>query len=134
MKATKRLIVSLILPALIAVSVPPGLAMQASRAVEKRISLSSGRTRKIQGRTDSSTSYVYKLRAKKDQHLDARVTAEGGVATFSVVPPGTEILENAAGVKEWSGTLPQTGEYSIIVSITSNSELKSPYTLELTIK
>lgn len=134
MKATKRLILSLILLALIAGSVPTALAQQGRLAVEKRISLSRGRTRTIRGKTYSSTSYVYKLRAQKDQRLEARVTAEGGDATFSIVPPGTEILENAAGVKEWSGTLPQTGEYSVIVSITSTSELKVPYTLELTIR
>lgn len=134
MKAMKRLIVSLVLLALITGSAPYALAQQGRLAVEKRISLTRGRTRKIQGKTDSSTSYVYKLRAQKDQQLQARITAEGDVATFSIVPPGTEILENAAGVKEWSGTLPQTGEYSIIVSITSNSELKTPYTLELSIK
>ncbi len=134
MKSVKRLIVSLILSALIAGHLPLVLAQQGRLAVEKRISLSRGRTRKIQGKTFSSTSYVYKLRAQKEQQLTARITAEGDVATFSIVPPGTESLENAAGVKEWSGTLPQTGEYSIVVSITSNSELKVPYTLELTIK
>jgi hypothetical protein len=110
---------------------PQALA-QGRIAIEKRISLSRNKTKTVRGKTDSSTSYIYRMRAQKDQKLEVRVTSEGGVATFSIIPPGTQILENAAGVKEWAGTLIETGDYSIIVAVSSSGVEKIPYTLEVT--
>lgn len=133
MNIARHLIVSFILLALVAGSTPLALS-QGQIAVEKRIHLSRGRTKTVRGKTDSSTSYIYTMRAQKDQKLEARVTSEGGVATFSIIPPGTQTLENAAGVKEWSGTLPENGEYSIIVAVSSSSVDKIPYALEVTIR
>ncbi|HEY0323313.1 MAG TPA: hypothetical protein VGC66_20315 [Pyrinomonadaceae bacterium] len=133
MTINKYLTISLILLALSIGSTPLASA-QGQVGVEKRISLSRGKTKTIRGKTDSSTSYIYKMRAQKDQKLVARVTSDGGVATFSIVPPGTQILENAAGVKEWSGMLPETGDYLIIVAVSSSGVDKISYTLELTIR
>src|SRR3712207_2228435 len=98
----------------------PRVLAQGNLAIEKRMSLSRGKTRTVRGKIDSSTSYVYKTRARKDQRLEARVNSEGGAVTFSIIPPGTQTLENAAGVKEWSGVLPADGEYLIIVAVNSS--------------
>jgi hypothetical protein len=133
MKVVKHLTITFILLALITGNTSPASA-QGQSAVEKRIHLSRGKTKTVRGRTDSSTSYVYKMRAQKEQKLEARITSEGGVATLSIVPPGAQILENAAGVKEWAGQLPETGEYSIIVAVNASGENKIPYTLEITIR
>ena len=134
MNSNRYLTVSFILLALLTGGAPLAAQAQTRIAVEKRIQLSRGRTRTIRGKADSTTSYVYKLRARKDQTLEARVTSEGGAASFSIVPPGTQILDNAAGVSQWSGALPEDGEYFIIVTISTSGEAEIPYTLELTMK
>lgn len=133
MRTTRNLLISFALFGLLAGSAPPSLA-QGQIAIERRIKVSRGKTKTLRGKADSSTSYVYKIRAEKDRTLEARVSSEGGVATFSIVPPGTQILENAAGVKEWSGALPESGEYSIVVAMNATVAAKTPYTLELTIR
>lgn len=133
MNTARHLIVSFILLALVTGSTPLALS-QGQIAIQKRIHLSRGRTKTVRGKTDSSTSYIYTTRAQKDQKLEAHLTSEGGVATFSIIPPGTQSLENAAGVRDWSGTLTETGEYSIIVAVSSTSVDKIPYTLEVTIR
>jgi hypothetical protein len=132
MNTTRYLTISFIMLALITAGMPTALS-QGRIAVEKRIHISRNKTKTVRGKTDSSTSYIYKMRAQKDQKLEARITSEGEVATFSIIPPGTQILENAAGVKEWAGTLTETGDYSIIVAISSSGVDKIPYTLAITI-
>jgi hypothetical protein len=133
MNTTKYLTISFILLALIISSMPSALS-QGRIAVEKRIHISRNKTKTVRGKTDSSTSYIYKMRAQKDQKLEVRITSEGEVATFSIIPPGTQILENAAGVKEWAGTLTETGDYSIIVAIGSSAVDEIPYTLAVTMR
>ena len=133
MNIARHLIVSFILLAFVTGSTPLALS-QGQIAIQKRIHLSRGRTKTVRGKTDSSTSYIYTMRAQKDQKLEVRLTSEGGVATFSIIPPGTQTLENAAGVKDWSGTLPENGEYSIIVAVSSSGADRIPYTLEATIR
>ena len=133
MQTTRHLFTAFILLALLVGNIPLSLA-QGRIAVERRVRLSRGKSKTIRGKADSSTSYAYKIRAEKDQKLEARVSSDGGVATFSIVPPGTQTLKNGAGVKEWSGTLPETGEYTIVVVINTNDVEKVPYVLELTIR
>ena len=133
MRATVRLLISLVLLSVPVINTPLSLA-QGQIAVQKKISLSRGKTKTLRGRADSFTSYVYKFRAEKGRSLQARVSSEGGTATFSIVPPGTQILGNAAGVKEWSGTLTESGVYSVIVAMNSTADTRTPYTLELTLQ
>jgi predicted secreted protein len=133
MRTTLRLLISLAMLSLPIANTPPALA-QGQIAVEKKISLSRGKTRTLRGRADSFTSYVYKFRAEKGRSLQARVTSEGGTATFSIVPPGTQILANAAAVKEWQGTLPEQGVYSVVVAMNTTGDAMTPYTLELTLQ
>lgn len=133
MRVNRRLLTSFIVLALLAGSLPAALA-QGQFAVEKKVRLSRGKTKTLRGKTDSSTSYVYKIQADKDRRLEARLTSEAATATFSIVPPGTQILENGAGVKEWTGVLPETGIYSIIVAVQASAGAEVPYTLELTLQ
>jgi hypothetical protein len=133
MKIGRQLSVSLVLLTLLVGSIPSAVA-QGQIAVERKVRLSPGKSKILRGKTDFSTSYAYKIRADKDRRLEARISSEGGSATFSIVPPGTQTLENGAGVKEWSGTLPVTGEYIIVVAMNTKAEGKFPYTLELTIR
>jgi P pilus assembly chaperone PapD len=133
MQTAKNLLISSIVLALL-LGGATLVSAQKSIAKEKRISLSQGKSKTIRGKTDSQTSYVYKFRAQKDQNLEAKLTSEGSAATFSIVPPVVQTLENAAAVTQWSGALPEAGEYSIVVVMNSKAATKMPYTLELTIK
>lgn len=133
MQAIRHLFTAFVLIALLVGTLSPSFA-QGRIAVEKRVRLSSGKTKTIRGKANASTSYVYKLRADKDRRLEARISSEGGTATFSIVPPGTQIMENAAGIKEWAGVLPETGEYVVVVTMNTSGDTEVPYTLELTIR
>ena len=133
MQVVRHLFASFVLLTLLAGSIPSSLA-QDQIAVERKVKLSRGKSRILRGKADFSTSYAYKIRAEKDQRLEARLTSEGGNATFSIIPPGTQTLENGAGVKEWSGALPETGEYIIVVAMNTRAEGKFTYALELTIR
>lgn len=107
---------------------------QTDIAIEKRLRLKKGKAT-VRGKSDYGTSYVYKLKAKKDQRLEVRVTSTDSTninaVTFSVIPPGSKTLEGAAGVSSWTGVLPDAGEYSIVVVINTKGALKVPYTLEV---
>lgn len=133
MQLAGRLFASFVLLTLLVGSIQLSFA-QSQIAVERKVKLSRGKSKILRGKADFLTSYAYKIRAEKDQKLEARLSSEGGNATFSIVPPGTQILENGAGVKEWSGALPETGEYLIVVAMNTKAEGKFPYALELTIR
>lgn len=133
MRVTRHLLTLFIALTLLAGSLPTALS-QGQLAVEKNVKLSRGKTKTLRGKTDSYTSYVYKVRAEKDRTLEARLTSDNNTATFSIVPPGTQTLENGAGVKEWTGVLPETGVYSIIVAVPGSASVEVPYTLQLTIQ
>ncbi|HEX8096424.1 MAG TPA: hypothetical protein VF507_00250, partial [Pyrinomonadaceae bacterium] len=77
------------------------------------------------------TSYSYRVRAKKDQQMEVSISPTGG-ATFSIVGPAA--LPNAAGVSNWSGALPQDGDYSIVVAVSARVTQKVPFQLEVALK
>jgi hypothetical protein len=76
----------------------------------------------------------YKLYAKKGQQLILHLTSAKKNAVFAVyLPKMTGFLENKQNVKDWSGTLPQTGDYEIMV-FPEDEVTDTTFTLEITIK
>ncbi|MDT5261848.1 MAG: hypothetical protein QOC61_852 [Acidobacteriota bacterium] len=93
-----------------------------------------GRTTAIlKGRADNAHGFTYKLAAKKGQTMTVHVTATGGAAIFSITAPGGPI-EDGLEVKDWTGELPDTGNYLIAVWNKKKRGAAIPYTLELTIR
>lgn len=91
----------------------------------RRISFARGQTSTIlRARLKPYTNHVYRLSARKGQHMAVRLQAPVNDVVFWVqsrkYSPGrdTLLLEGIykGGVADWSGELPVTGEYEIYVS------------------
>ena len=88
-----------------------------------RVKFPPGRTTVIlKGKTTGGPSesggmdpIAYKLRARRGQQMSLRLISARKNAVFGVYLPGMDLLEGAQGVKDWSGTLPKSGDYEIIV-------------------
>ena len=106
----------------------------------RRIQFARGRTTTILRGTLSARAdarHVYLLRARAGQTLTAHITASGrGDAVFSIrAPSGTHVDEDHPIETDWSGELPQSGDYRITV-FNPSAHVRGlvRYTLEITIR
>lgn len=76
---------------------------------------------------------AYKLRARRGQQMTLRLISAKKNAVFGVYLPGMDLLEGAQGVKDWSGTLPKSGDYEIIV-YPDDEMTDTSFTLDVTIR
>jgi hypothetical protein len=99
------------------------------RAVTRQVNFARGRTTAvIKDRVKLCTSHEWVLRARGGQTMTVHI-ATGNKTSFTVQSPSGTI-EDADGVKDWSGELPENGEYIIIVG----TDATAAYTLEVTIR
>jgi len=54
-------------------------------------------------------------------------------AVFGLYAPGMDLVEGAQSVADWSGELPKTGDYEIIV-FPEDEKTNTTFTLEITIR
>jgi len=73
------------------------------------------------------------LRARKGQTLILNLTSEKKNAVFGVYAPGMDLVEGAQSVDGWTGTLPKTGQYEIIV-FPQDEATDTNFTLKITIE
>ncbi len=107
----------------------------------KRVRFPSGRTTVIlKGRTTGGPSesggmnpVSYHLRARKGQTMTLHLTSAKKNAVFGVYAPGMDLIEGAQTVKDWSGTLPKTGDHEIIV-FPEDEKTNTTFTLEITVR
>lgn len=99
------------------------------RAITRQVNFARGRTTAVIKETVRlCTSHEWVLRARGGQTMTVHI-ATGKKTSFTVQgPSGT--IEDADGVKDWSGELPENGEYIIIVG----TDATAAYTLEVTIR
>ena len=71
---------------------------------------------------------IYTINAKKGQTMNIEIQSVEGNAVFKVVAPNTKGV--AEGQKSWSGKLPQTGQYQIVVGTERGG---ASYTLSVSI-
>src|SRR5438874_103222 len=113
------------------------LAVAASAQVGGRptpVRFEKGRTTAVlQGTADKANGFTYILAAKAGQTMTVHVTSSAGVAIFSVTAPSGAV-EGALEVKDWTGQLPDTGNYLIAVWNKRKRGRAIPYTLEITIR
>ena len=76
---------------------------------------------------------AYTLRARKGQTMILHLTSEKKNAVFGVYAPGMDLIEGAQTVNDWTGTLPKTGQYEIIV-FPEDEHTDTAFTLEITIR
>lgn len=106
-----------------------------------RVKFPPGRTTVVlKGRTTGGPSesggmdpITYRLRARKGQQMVLRLTSAKKNAVLGVYAPGTELIEGAQNVTAWTGTLPQTGDYEIIV-FPEDEMTDTAFTLEISIR
>jgi len=75
----------------------------------------------------------YTFRARKGQTLTLNLTSEKKNAVFGVYAPGMNPVEGAQSVDGWTGTLPKTGQYEIIV-FPQDEATDTNFTLKITIE
>jgi len=108
---------------------------------QKRVKFPPGRTTVIlKGKTTGGPSesggmnpVSYKLRAKKGQTMTLHLTSAKKNALFGLYAPGMDLVEGAQSVADWSGKLPKTGDYEIIV-FPEDEKTDTTFTLEVTIR
>ncbi len=106
---------------------------------EKPAILMSQRQQEIQFKRGSSSAEVkggvargevmiYLINAKQGQTMNVEIQSVEGNAAFKVVDPNTNAV--VEGEKSWSGELPQTGQYQIVVGTERGG---ASYTLSVSI-
>ena len=99
------------------------------RAVTRQVSFARGRTTAvIKNTVRLCTSHEWVLRARGGQTMTVHLVA-GRKTSFTVQSPSGTV-EGADGVKDWSGVLPENGDYVIIIG----TDATAAYTLEVTIR
>lgn len=117
------------------------LLTAATTWAQKRVRFPAGRTTVVlQGKTTGGPSesggmnpVSYVLRAKKGQTMTLHLTSAKRNAVFGLYAPGMDLVEGAQTVADWSGELPKTGNYEIIV-FPEDEKTNTTFTLELTIR
>lgn len=100
------------------------------RIIPKQIRFPKGRTTAvIKDTVRLCTSHEYTLRARAGQMMTLNL-ATGKRTSFTLSAPSGDTVEGADGVKDWSGELPQTGDYVISIG----TDATAAYTLEVTIR
>ncbi|HJQ32747.1 MAG TPA: hypothetical protein VJ866_11225 [Pyrinomonadaceae bacterium] len=100
------------------------------RNIPKQVRFARGRTTAvIKDTVRLCTAHEYYLRAKGGQSMTVHL-ATGSRTSFSVYAPTGDIIEGADGVKDWEGSLPETGQYIIHIG----TDATAAYTLEVTIR
>jgi hypothetical protein len=104
---------------------------QDKTTLRKKVFFQKGRTTAILKNTiRRGTNHQYLLRASEGQTMILHLAAkQSGLTVYK--PNGGEAIEDADGVNDWTGTLPETGEYTIEVATDAKA---APYTLEVTIR
>jgi len=110
-------------------------------APSKRVKFPPGRTTVIlKGRTTGGPSesggmepVSYILRARKGQTMTLHLTSAKKNAVFGLYAPGMDLVEGAQSVADWSGPLPKTGDYEIIV-FPEDEHTNTTFTLEVTVR
>jgi hypothetical protein len=117
------------------------LIAAASTWAQKRVVFPPGRTTAVlKGRTTGGPSesggmnpVSYKLRARKGQTMTLHLTSAKKNALFGLYAPGMDLVEGAQSVADWSGKLPKTGDYEIIV-FPEDEKTDTTFTLEITVR
>jgi|SRR5438093_12888059 len=106
---------------------------QKGTSIVTRIKLAHGRTTAVErGSVHRGISHDYLLKAGRGQTMTLHLAARGGVC-FDLYAPGlSDSLAQCS--KDWSGDLPQSGDYRINVLPDTTTERTIPYTLEITVR
>ena len=112
------------------VATPAAQCRTTDRNIPKQVRFARGRTTAvIKDTVRLCTAHEYYLRATGGQSMTVHL-ATGSRTSFSVYAPTGDIIEGADVVKDWEGSLPETGQYIIHIG----TDATAAYTLEVTIR
>lgn len=133
MKLFRRPLVLISILATLVLMTGVGVFAQKGTSIVTRIRFARGRTTAVEsGSVHRGMSHDYLLKAGRGQTMTVHLAARGGVS-FDILTPGeTDTL--AQGAKDWSGELPQSGDYRINVLPDTTTERSISYTLEVTVR
>jgi hypothetical protein len=99
----------------------------------ERIAFASGATSTtVTGRLAENGIVAYLLGALEGQTMTVEVASSGGRVALTIASPGgTPLLRAALGQTQWSGALPESGDYTIAVEWLEGAP--ATYTLDITI-
>jgi hypothetical protein len=98
--------------------------------VEKEVKFARGKnSATYNGQAKYAMSYVYNLTAKKGQKMQIKLTGNNPELKFSLILPDEETMDDGFAVTDWTGTLPQSGKYSIVVVMNDENASRVPYKL-----
>jgi hypothetical protein len=106
-----------------------------------RVKFPPGRTTVIlKGKTTGGPSesggmdpIAYMLRARKGQQMTLHLVSTKKNAIFGVFQPGMDPLDVGPNAKDWTGKLPKSGDYEIMV-YPEDEATDTAFTLEITIR
>lgn len=106
-----------------------------------RVKFPPGRTAVIlKGKTTGGPSesggmdpIAYRLRARKGQQMTLHLVSAKKNAVFGVYAPGMDPIDVGPNAKDWSGQLPKSGDYEIIV-FPEDEATNTTFTLEIVIR
>jgi hypothetical protein len=104
-----------------------------SVVIPRRISFRSGATSaRLQGNVGAHTTVTYLARARADQTMTVTITAltDDVLLTIYGLDDGQPLVRAASGATSWSGTLPATQDYVIMVV---GTDAARRYTLDVEI-
>jgi len=126
---------TLVAVALLCVCATVAALAQAGTVTERRIKFARGRTTAVvNGSINYGHSDVYTLGAHRGQTMSLHVASRNPEVVFSVSAPSNSPVEGAFTVRDWSGELPESGDYTITLVNNRDRSGASPYTLEVTIR
>ncbi|MDQ1560481.1 MAG: hypothetical protein QOD32_3541 [Pyrinomonadaceae bacterium] len=110
-------------------------AFAAQEGLTKRVRFARGRTTAIlKNSVVRGTRDRYLVGARAGQKMTVSITAVERNAAFTIYAPSNDTLEGTSEsqeVKNWSGTLPESGDYVIEVGGTRGN---ATYTLKVTVR
>jgi hypothetical protein len=133
MNTGRRVKIRSILLIVILTAMACGVFAQKGRSVVRRVGFPRGRTTAVlRGTVKRGLSHDYLLRARAGQSMSVHLAAQSSDVSFTILTPGGEALADFA--RDWSGDLPESGDYRINVLPPTATNSPAAYTLEVTIR
>jgi hypothetical protein len=105
---------------------------QHGTSIVRRVKFARGRTTAVlQGTIRRGVSNDYLLGARRGQDMTVHLASRGDVS-FTVLTPSGQALSDFS--RDWSGSLPESGDYRINVLPPTETSAPASYTLEITIR
>ncbi|MBE9141542.1 serine/threonine protein kinase, partial [Nodosilinea sp. LEGE 07088] len=98
---------------------------------DQNLAISPGQDRTVSGSLRSNETINYRVSALEGQVLLARMASEGVLLTV-LTPAGEPVEQSAERVRNWQGTLPASGEYTIQLRPVQGLD-QSDYELEVSL-